>query len=88
MQESGGHVRRRSSLGKLLSGDHVEVNTKTPERAYFYWLTREQGSFEWFKGVMDDIAECDQHVSFKVPALTGTITTDIPLMRVDDCCSE
>ncbi|KAL6195685.1 hypothetical protein ACLB2K_031303 [Fragaria x ananassa] len=59
--ESGGHVRRRSSLGKLLSGDHVEVNTKTPERAYFYWLTREQGSFEWFKGVMDDIAECDQH---------------------------
>ncbi|KAL6200056.1 hypothetical protein ACLB2K_029838 [Fragaria x ananassa] len=59
--ESGGHVRRRSSLGKLLSSDHVEANTKTPERAYFDWLTREQGSFEWFKGVMDDIAECDQH---------------------------
>nr|GMD17475.1 putative respiratory burst oxidase homolog protein H [Ipomoea batatas] len=32
-----------------------------PHRAYFYWVTREQGSFEWFKGVMDDIAEHDQN---------------------------
>ncbi|KAL8556715.1 hypothetical protein ACS0TY_004248 [Phlomoides rotata] len=28
--------------------------------AYFYWVTREQGSFDWFKGVMDEIAELDQ----------------------------
>ncbi|KAJ7961442.1 Respiratory burst oxidase [Quillaja saponaria] len=34
---------------------------KGPERAYFYWVTREQGSFEWFKGVMDDIAEYDSN---------------------------
>nr|XP_027107747.1 putative respiratory burst oxidase homolog protein H [Coffea arabica] len=34
---------------------------KGPKRAYFYWLTREQGSFEWFKGVMDDLAEYDDH---------------------------
>ncbi|XP_042482919.1 putative respiratory burst oxidase homolog protein H [Macadamia integrifolia] len=34
---------------------------KVPERAYFYWVTREQGSFEWFKGVMDDVAEYDQN---------------------------
>ncbi|KAJ8768781.1 hypothetical protein K2173_023685 [Erythroxylum novogranatense] len=33
---------------------------KYPERAYFYWVTREQGSFEWFKGVMNDIAEYDR----------------------------
>ncbi|PIA59476.1 hypothetical protein AQUCO_00400393v1 [Aquilegia coerulea] len=33
---------------------------KGPGRAYFYWVTREQGSFEWFKGVMDDIADYDQ----------------------------
>nr|KAJ0192190.1 hypothetical protein LSAT_V11C800419430 [Lactuca sativa] len=31
------------------------------KRAYFYWVTREQGSFEWFKGVMDDIAENDHN---------------------------
>jgi respiratory burst oxidase len=28
-------------------------------RAYFYWVTREQGSFEWFKGVMNEVAELD-----------------------------
>jgi len=30
--------------------------------AYFYWVTREQGSFDWFKGVMNEIAELDQRV--------------------------
>ena len=29
------------------------------ERAYFYWVTREQGSFDWFKGVMNEVAEAD-----------------------------
>ena len=29
-------------------------------RAYFYWVTREQGSFEWFRGVMDEVAETDK----------------------------
>ncbi|KAI9099011.1 hypothetical protein K1719_024778 [Acacia pycnantha] len=29
------------------------------KRAYFYWVTREQGSFEWFKGVMNEITEND-----------------------------
>ncbi|KAK4432773.1 Respiratory burst oxidaseprotein E [Sesamum alatum] len=28
-------------------------------RAYFYWVTREPGSFEWFKGVMNEVAEMD-----------------------------
>ena len=31
--------------------------------AYFYWVTREQGSFDWFKGVMNEVAELDQRVS-------------------------
>lgn len=29
------------------------------KRAYFYWVTREQGSFEWFRGVMNEVAEND-----------------------------
>lgn len=29
-------------------------------KAYFYWVTREQGSFEWFKGIMNEVAESDQ----------------------------
>ncbi|XP_029124815.1 putative respiratory burst oxidase homolog protein H isoform X2 [Cajanus cajan] len=40
--------------------NHSDENRKGPERAYFYWVTREQSSFEWFKGVMDDIAEYDR----------------------------
>lgn len=35
-------------------------NFKT-RRAYFYWVTREQGSFEWFKGVMNEVAALDQN---------------------------
>lgn len=30
--------------------------------AHFYWVTREPGSFEWFKGVMNEVAEMDQKV--------------------------
>lgn len=30
--------------------------------AYFYWVTREQGSFDWFKGVMNEVADLDQRV--------------------------
>ncbi|XP_048533221.1 respiratory burst oxidase homolog protein E-like [Triticum urartu] len=29
-------------------------------RAHFYWVTREPGSFEWFKSVMDEVAEMDK----------------------------
>nr|GMC75263.1 respiratory burst oxidase homolog protein C [Ipomoea batatas] len=41
------------------SGRSNNNNFKT-RRAYFYWVTREQGSFEWFKGIMDEVAEMDQ----------------------------
>ncbi|KAI5440003.1 hypothetical protein KIW84_025387 [Lathyrus oleraceus] len=27
---------------------------------YFYWVTREQSSFDWFKGVMNQVSEIDQ----------------------------
>nr|GMD38791.1 respiratory burst oxidase homolog protein C [Ipomoea batatas] len=33
-------------------------NFKT-KKAYFYWVTREQGSFDWFKGIMNEVAEMD-----------------------------
>ncbi|PON84172.1 Respiratory burst oxidase [Trema orientale] len=49
-----------SESGSTGSSGSSESNRKGPKRAYFYWVTREQGSFEWFKGVMDDIAEYDQ----------------------------
>ncbi|KAL1200139.1 Respiratory burst oxidase-like protein C [Cardamine amara subsp. amara] len=30
-------------------------------RAYFYWVTREQGSFDWFKNIMNEVAERDSN---------------------------
>ncbi|XP_050219124.1 respiratory burst oxidase homolog protein E [Mercurialis annua] len=33
--------------------------TQRTTNAHFYWVTREPGSFEWFKGVMDEVAEID-----------------------------
>lgn len=32
------------------------MNTKN---AYFYWVTREQGSFDWFRDIMNEIADSD-----------------------------
>ncbi|KAH7516835.1 hypothetical protein FEM48_Zijuj10G0177100 [Ziziphus jujuba var. spinosa] len=29
-------------------------------KAYYYWVTREQGSFDWFKGIMNEVAEMDE----------------------------
>nr|CAB3473202.1 unnamed protein product [Digitaria exilis] len=40
--------------------EDTSFKTNGPGRAYFYWVTREQGSFEWFKGVMNDVAESDR----------------------------
>ncbi|OVA09739.1 Cytochrome b245 [Macleaya cordata] len=41
------------------SSNKIKGGFKT-RRAYFYWVTREQGSFDWFKGVMNEVAEMDQ----------------------------
>eukprot|EP00268_Persea_americana_P027892 TRINITY_DN27146_c0_g1_i1.p1 TRINITY_DN27146_c0_g1~~TRINITY_DN27146_c0_g1_i1.p1 ORF type:complete len:553 (-),score=85.28 TRINITY_DN27146_c0_g1_i1:1114-2772(-) len=49
------------------TSDSSSVNTVSPKRkkalkttnAYFYWVTREQGSFDWFKGVMNEVADLD-----------------------------
>ncbi|XP_022845462.1 respiratory burst oxidase homolog protein A-like [Olea europaea var. sylvestris] len=53
------------SLGSISSPSVNKVYTKQKKtlrttNAYFYWVTREQGSFDWFKGVMDEVAELDQ----------------------------
>ncbi|XP_022731096.1 putative respiratory burst oxidase homolog protein H [Durio zibethinus] len=54
-------IKPAERLEKEDSCGCVKTPKKYPERAYFYWVTREQGSFEWFKGVMDDIAEFDKN---------------------------
>ncbi|PIA42713.1 hypothetical protein AQUCO_02000280v1 [Aquilegia coerulea] len=40
--------------------DEESVITKGPSKAYLYWVTREQGSFEWFQDVMKEISEANR----------------------------
>ncbi|GMH13766.1 hypothetical protein Nepgr_015607 [Nepenthes gracilis] len=51
------------SLNSFASSITSRAGKRKPMRvksAHFYWVTREPGSFEWFKGVMDEVAEMDQ----------------------------
>lgn len=41
---------------------HMKKKVLKTTNAYFYWVTREQGSFDWFKGVMNEVADLDQRV--------------------------
>ncbi|KAE9602729.1 putative NAD(P)H oxidase (H(2)O(2)-forming) [Lupinus albus] len=55
--EEGGRV----GDGKSTSAHQkkARLNGFKTRRAYFYWVTREQSSFDWFKGVMNEVAEED-----------------------------
>ncbi|KAI7741981.1 hypothetical protein M8C21_008694 [Ambrosia artemisiifolia] len=63
--ELEGHSSRSDqSYGSADSYSHGKVSPRKKKgmrttNAYFYWVTREQGSFDWFKGVMNEVAECD-----------------------------
>ncbi|KAG8373867.1 hypothetical protein BUALT_Bualt11G0069900 [Buddleja alternifolia] len=43
------------------SGDSSNIRriSQRTRSAHFYWVTREPGSFEWFKEVMNEVAELD-----------------------------
>ncbi|KAI7748341.1 hypothetical protein M8C21_027989 [Ambrosia artemisiifolia] len=50
------------SLLSLASSNTASIEKKKSRQAKsanFYWVTREPGSFEWFKGVMNEVAEMD-----------------------------
>lgn len=44
-----------SSSGKNKSNKGFKTR-----KAYYYWVTREQGSFEWFKGILNEVADMDE----------------------------
>ncbi|KAL6177319.1 hypothetical protein ACLB2K_048845 [Fragaria x ananassa] len=69
MEEQADSLSDFSSRNSDLSlGSTDSPNKLNPKRkktlkttnAYFYWVTREQGSFDWFKGVMNEVADQDQ----------------------------
>ncbi|TXG48982.1 hypothetical protein EZV62_024857 [Acer yangbiense] len=55
--ESGLENNGKSPTNKGSNNKGSSFRTK---KAYFYWVTREQGSFEWFKGIMNEVAEMDE----------------------------
>ncbi|WOK97465.1 respiratory burst oxidase [Canna indica] len=57
LENGSGGGQRRSSSPAAASVSATSFKTR---RAYFYWVTREQGSFEWFRGVMNEVAETDK----------------------------
>ncbi|KAJ1439964.1 Riboflavin synthase-like beta-barrel [Sesbania bispinosa] len=63
VQESNTETTRSDeSFNSFTSSILTPGGNKRSQRttnAYFYWVTREPGSFEWFKGVMDQVAEMD-----------------------------
>lgn len=70
MEEEADSILDVSGISDLStrSTDSLSANRISPRRkkilkttnAYFYWVTREQGSFDWFKGVMNEVADLDQ----------------------------
>ncbi|KAJ0250669.1 Respiratory burst oxidase protein B [Hirschfeldia incana] len=50
------NIKNHKSIEEGTSQNVHRSNTK---RAYFYWVTREQGSLEWFSEVMNEVAEYD-----------------------------
>lgn len=53
MQKQKDGTMTLAELGK-------KTKTFMTERVYFYWVTREEGSFEWFRGVMNEVADKDK----------------------------
>ncbi|KAK6152063.1 hypothetical protein DH2020_014698 [Rehmannia glutinosa] len=48
-----------NSIASSSDTSSVKKKSQKTRSAHFYWVTRESGSFEWFKGVMNEIAEMD-----------------------------
>lgn len=56
------HIKQQKDVEQGLADDSITQRRKpfNVQRAYFYWVTREQGSFEWFRSVMNEVAEFDR----------------------------
>ncbi|KAJ9180255.1 hypothetical protein P3X46_008524 [Hevea brasiliensis] len=57
------NIKQQKEIEEGIVESGIKGNKRKPfatKRAYFYWVTREQGSFEWFRGVMNEVAEYDE----------------------------
>nr|VDD34374.1 unnamed protein product [Brassica oleracea] len=64
IEEGRNSNRRQSPIHSMVTpplSPARRSETFRTKRAYFYWVTREQGSFDWFKNVMDEVALTDRN---------------------------
>lgn len=54
------HMKVSEEEGSIANVGKRKKKTFNTVRAFFYWVTKEEGSFDWFKGVMNEVAEIDQ----------------------------
>ncbi|XP_008800853.2 respiratory burst oxidase homolog protein B-like [Phoenix dactylifera] len=54
------NIKQNGVVAGDLEGGNKPKKAFMTQRAYFYWVTREEGSFEWFRGVMNEVAEKDK----------------------------
>ncbi|KAL5995755.1 hypothetical protein ACLOJK_025824 [Asimina triloba] len=57
---SGSSEESLSSIPSTSTINNSKQQGQRTTNAHFYWVTRESGSFEWFKGVMNEVAQMDQ----------------------------
>ncbi|XP_010273898.1 PREDICTED: respiratory burst oxidase homolog protein E [Nelumbo nucifera] len=48
-----------TNMSTSTTGTSGKKKGQRTSNAHFYWVTREPGSLEWFKGVMNEVAEMD-----------------------------
>ncbi|CAN6548551.1 unnamed protein product [Malus baccata var. baccata] len=58
--ESGRATPNAPSHNNSSSGKNKSNKGFKTRKAYYYWVTREQGSFEWFKGILNEVADMDE----------------------------
>ncbi|CAH8388542.1 unnamed protein product [Eruca vesicaria subsp. sativa] len=48
-----------SIIKDIIKYTEAQLNGTVTRKAYFYWLTKEQGSYNWFENIMNEVAERD-----------------------------
>ncbi|XP_031100445.1 respiratory burst oxidase homolog protein C-like [Ipomoea triloba] len=62
----GTSSRLQDDHRRKFAGPSSRRNKFKTRRAYFYWAAREQGAFEWFKGIMNGVAEMDHKNAIEI----------------------
>lgn len=60
MKDIIGNIKMEEESIIVKSNNRLSASGFRTRKAYYYWVTREQGSFEWFRGILNEVAEIDE----------------------------